>query len=442
MRMLFLAAGVATLAISAPSIAKPDGDKGGGRAKAEKSERGGGERRAERKAERGNDRRVERKAERGNERRAERRQERAKNERRAERRQERARDERRAERRQERVRDERRAERRQDRVRDERRAERRVERDRDDRVRVVRADRNDRRDDRRERLVELRDRDRDFRFRDDDRRDRRFAARGLPVAFLDGCPPGLRDKNEWCLPPGQYKKAVGQRLPRSYASQLLPLSLRDLYRDDDDYYWRYGDGYAYRVDRDRDLISSILPLIGAGFGIGMPFPYSSPNYYVPSYYQPFYQDSPYSYHRYANGYVYEIDRRTGLIDGMIPLLDHGYGVGQMLPASYSYYNLPYQYRDYYRDDDDYFYRYAPGSIYQVDRDTQLITAIVSLLTGNNRSMMVGQPLPLGYDAYNVPYAYRDRYYDTPDSWYRYSNGYIYQVDPTTRLITAAIDAIV
>jgi hypothetical protein len=57
-------------------------------------------------------------------------------------------------------------------------------------------------------------------------------------------------------------------------------------------------------------------------------------------------------------------------------------------------------------------------------------------------MSIGQQLPLGYDAYNVPFAYRDQYQDSPDSWYRYSNGNIYQVDPTTRLVSAIVQAIV
>ena len=61
------------------------------------------------------------------------------------------------------------------------------------------------------------------------------------------------------------------------------------------------------------------------------------------------------------------------------------------------------------------------------------------MTGEDFS--VGRPLPLGYDAYNVPYSYRDQYADTPDALYRYSDGYVYQVDPTTRLIAAAIELI-
>ena len=47
-------------------------------------------------------------------------------------------------------------------------------------------------------------------------------------------------------------------------------------------------------------------------------------------------------------------------------------------------------------------------------------------------------MPAGYDVYNVPYQYRDRYVDTAQSQYRYSDGYVYQVDPTTRLVQAAI----
>jgi hypothetical protein len=184
-----------------------------------------------------------------------------------------------------------------------------------------------------------------------------------------------------------------------------------------------------------------LPLIGAGLGVGMPFPYQGSNYYVPSHYNSFYPDYGYDddYYRYANGYVYEIDGSSGYIEDVIPLLDRGYGVGQILPAGYSYYNVPYQYRDAYYDTDDYYYRYAPGAIYQVDRGSQLITGIASLLTGG---LSVGQPLPPAYGVYNVPISYRDTYYDTPDNWYRYSNGYIYQVDPTTQLITAIVRSIV
>ena len=275
--------------------------------------------------------------------------------------------------------------------------------------------------------------------RDFDRFQSRFAD-NRALGLIDGCPPGLAMKNNGCLPPGQAKKLVGTALPTALRSSFLPDPLRNYWSDNDDYYYRYNnDGYLYRVDRDTNLIASLLPLFGGGYSLGQPFPYQSAAYAMPSYYQPFYQDTPDMWYRYDNGYVYGIDPYSGMIDNIIPTYDYGYGVGQMLPASYSYYNLPYPYRSYYTDNDDYYYRYAPGAIYQVDRDTQLISAVASLLTGG---LGVGQTLPLGYSAYNLPLSYRDQYYDTPDNWYRYSNGYIYQVDPTTRLITAVIDAIV
>jgi hypothetical protein len=98
-----------------------------------------------------------------------------------------------------------------------------------------------------------------------------------------------------------------------------------------------------------------------------------------------------------------------------------------------------QYASYWPDNDDSFYRYGNGAIYQVDPQTSMIRSIVALLAGD---LSVGQPLPVGYSTYNVPLAYRDQYYDTPDAWYRYNDGYVYRVDPTTQLVTAVIRALV
>jgi hypothetical protein len=258
------------------------------------------------------------------------------------------------------------------------------------------------------------------------------------ASFANSCPPGLAKKNDGCLPPGQARKMIGTIIPAAYASGYLPAALRDLYRDDDDHFYRYGDGYLYQVDRRSNLVESLLPLFGGGYSVGQQFPLDYPGFAMPSYYRSFYQDSADDYYRFNNGYVYDIDRRSGLIENIIPALGYGYGVGEMLPASYSAYNLPSQYRDVYADEEDYYYRYAPGAIYQVDRDSSLITSVASLLTGG---IGVGQPLPAGYSAYNVPYDYRDEYQDTDENWYRYANGNIYQVDPTTQLVTAVIDAI-
>ena len=285
---------------------------------------------------------------------------------------------------------------------------------------------------------------------DRDRWDRGFGRAG----FVDGCPPGLWMKDNGCLPPGQAKKLFGRSIgdaQRIAALNAVPLGFRSFYPDTPDYYYRYGDGYMYRVDRSNDLISALLPLIGGGYVPGMAFPtaYSnsySPGYtfpmgfndpYVPDYYgfNSFYPDTQYVDYRYLNGNVYGVDPYSGLIEDVIPTYAYGYGVGQVLPASYGYYNVPYQYRSMYYDTSDYNYWYAPGAIYQVDPSSQLITSVASLLAPG---LSIGQPLPVGYDVYNVPYDYRQTYYDTPDAWYRYNNGNIYQVDPATRLVTAIV----
>ncbi|HXC74388.1 MAG TPA: hypothetical protein VN640_06880, partial [Sphingomicrobium sp.] len=133
-----------------------------------------------------------------------------------------------------------------------------------------------------------------------------------------------------------------------------------------------------------------------------------------------------------------VDCASGFVEDAIPLYAGGYGVGQLLPSGYGYYNVPSQYRSLYYDTSDSNYWYAPGAIYQYDPSSSLITSVAALLSpGFN----VGQPLPYGYSAYNVPYDYRATYYDTPNAWYRYNNGYIYQVDPTTQLVTAIVASI-
>jgi hypothetical protein len=283
------------------------------------------------------------------------------------------------------------------------------------------------------RVFRVRDVDRGVvRFRDVDRDD--LFARRLGYG-VGGCPPGLAKKAVPCVPPGQAARFVGQPLiaaTRFAALDPMPNSFRNLFWDDDDYYYRYGGGYVYRVDRDRDMISGLIPLFGAAL-IGQPLGQNFINpYNQPPYYSAFYPNSQYDCHRYGYGYVYETDCMTGLVEDVIPTYAYGYGVGQIMPASYSYYNVPYAYRSSFVDNDDYYYRYAPGAIYQVDRGSALISAVAALLTGG---LSVGQPLPMGYSAYNVPLAYRSSYFDTPDMMYRYDNGSIYGINPQTRVVS-------
>ena len=483
---VFLAAGVAALAIAAPASAEKGGrggDKGGQAAAAQQG--GGGEQRVqrqqqrvERQAQRQASPRFERRQERATVQRAERtqriaafRQERAQNDRQAERRVERAN---RVERQQARV------ERQQARVERPERVAKRVERQQIREQRV--ANRVDRQELRDQRLANRIDRQQLRNDRIDLRNERiadvRIANGGRNVIGFGagGCPPGLVSKG--CVPPGQTFNAnrfigdadafrtsrlaalafspqtriidplqaasfLGSPLgpvASAYSLMALPSSVSYLYPDSDDYYYRYGGGYLYRVDRDDDLISYVLPLLAGGFMPGQYLPSSYMNSYVPNYYgfNSFYPDSPYDCNRYANGVVYEVDCLSGVVEDVIPLYAGGYGVGQYLPASYGYYNVPYQYRDMYYNTSDHNYWYAPGAIYQVDPSTQLISAVASLLAPG---FSVGQQLPVGYGMYNVPLAYRDTYYDTSSAWYRYNNGYIYQVDPTTQLVTAIVASI-
>ena len=261
-------------------------------------------------------------------------------------------------------------------------------------------------------------------------------ARGL----IDGCPPGLWMKGNGCMPPGQAAKLLGA--PLATAGAIVPLSvlpqpLNYFYPDTDAYYWRYGDGYLYQVDRDTSLIASLLPLIGGGYVPGTYLPAAYMDSYVPDYYgfNSFYPDYGGLCNRYDYGVIYQVDCYDGYVENVIPLYAGGYGVGQLLPSAYSYYNVPMQYRSLYSDTPDYGYWYAPGAIYQYDTRSSVITSVAALMSPG---FTIGQPLPIGYDVYNVPYDYRATYYDTPNAWYRYNNGYIYQVDPTTSLVTAIV----
>jgi hypothetical protein len=206
---------------------------------------------------------------------------------------------------------------------------------------------------------------------------RRFAGYGRD------CPPGLAKKGNGCLPPGQAKKlfARGQRLERDwFEGYRVPAAYQSLYYDSPDYYYRYDDdGYIYRADRGSDLISAVIPLFGGGFGIGQPLPAGYDVYNVPMQYRDTWYDNDDYRYRYGDNAIYRVDADSGMIDGIVALLGGDLNVGQPLPSGYDAYNLPMDYRDQYQDGDDYLYRYGDGNIYQVDAKTQIIQAIVEML---------------------------------------------------------------
>ncbi|MDQ3471613.1 MAG: hypothetical protein M3428_04445 [Pseudomonadota bacterium] len=137
-----------------------------------------------------------------------------------------------------------------------------------------------------------------------------------------------------------------------------------------------------------------------------------------------------------DGYLYKVDRQSNAIAALFPLLGGAFSVAQPLPVGYNSYNVPSAYRSLYYDTPNTQFRYGDGAIYRVDPSTQVIQTVVALLAGQN--LGVGQMLPAGYDVYNVPYAYRQRFADRDDRWYRYSDGNIYGVDPYSRASSRCI----
>lgn len=187
------------------------------------------------------------------------------------------------------------------------------------------------------------------------------------------CPPGLAKKNNGCMPPGLVRAAA-------------PLAFVD--RPE---WWDFDRNWYGGVNWDGN-------------------------------------------YRYYDGYLVQYDDRG--IDGWIPLLGGALSPGNVWPSFYDPVALPDYYQDYYGLGTPDSYRYYDDALYRIDPQTDMITTIAGLLTGDD--FAIGQPLPAGYDIYNVPYSYRDRYVDGPDAYYRYSDGYVYEVDPTTQLVQAAI----
>lgn len=141
-------------------------------------------------------------------------------------------------------------------------------------------------------------------------------------------------------------------------------------------------------------------------------------------------------YRYVDGYMLQLGSGTQVVS-YVPLLGGALAVGQPWPSAYQSVPIPSYYDSYYNLGPANDYRYYGRTLYRVDPTTSAIRSIAALLTGN--SIEVGKPMPAGYDVYNVPFAYRDQYVDGPKAQYRYSDGYIYQLDPTTRLVQAAIE---
>ena len=238
-----------------------------------------------------------------------------------------------------------------------------------------------------------------------------------------------------------YANYGGYGAYAGYPSYSVPYGYQNLYYGAPGYNYHYANGGIYQVDPTTQLISALVALVtGTNLGVGQMLPTGYDVYNVPYQYRATYFDTDDSWYRYDDGYIYEVDPRSRMIETAIPVSYAGYAAGYPIPAAYPGYAVPASYGGLYYDQPGYDYRYFDGGIYQIQPQTQVVVAPVAFVTG--QTFGVGQMLPVGYDAYNVPYAYRDRYYDNDRYLYRYADGYIYQVDPQTRLIQSVIDAIV
>ena len=240
------------------------------------------------------------------------------------------------------------------------------------------------------------------------------------------------------IPTYYSPRYIGRTVPSYYDQGYVPYGYQGAYYPTSTSYYRTMGPAVYRVDPTTQLITAVAALLtGQNFAVGQRMPVGYDVYNVPTNYRDRYYDTDDSWYRYDDGYVYEIDPRTRYVTNGYPLYEADYMVGSPWPTDYPDYNVPYGYQGLYYDTPDYQYRYANDAIYRVDPTTQLITALVSLVTG--QPLSVGQPMPSNYGVYNVPQQYRARFVERPDVNYRYADGYVYAVDPESYLITDSYD---
>ncbi len=86
-----------------------------------------------------------------------------------------------------------------------------------------------------------------------------------PVGYgHGGCPPGLAKKHNGCMPPGQAKKLfrTGQRYNTAYGSRYaygqIPYDLRRQYDLNSRYRYYYDNGYLYQVDPRTMLVQQVI----------------------------------------------------------------------------------------------------------------------------------------------------------------------------------------
>jgi hypothetical protein len=85
--------------------------------------------------------------------------------------------------------------------------------------------------------------------------------------------------------------------------------------------YRFAENVLYRVDPEDASITGVAALLtGDDFVIGQEMPAGYDVYNVPYSYRTRYQDTPTVWYRYVDGYVYRVDPRTRRVTAAIDLL--------------------------------------------------------------------------------------------------------------------------
>lgn len=115
--------------------------------------------------------------------------------------------------------------------------------------------------------------------------------------------------------------ALGKTWPERIESAAAPAYYVDYFDLGSAASYRFAENVLYRVDPEDASITGVAALLtGDEFIIGQEMPAGYDVYNVPYSYRTRYQDTPTVWYRYVDGYVYRVDPRTRRVTAAIDLL--------------------------------------------------------------------------------------------------------------------------
>ncbi|HBQ54922.1 MAG TPA: hypothetical protein DD790_10645 [Erythrobacter sp.] len=115
--------------------------------------------------------------------------------------------------------------------------------------------------------------------------------------------------------------ALGKTWPERIESAAAPAYYVDYFDLGSAASYRFAENVLYRVDPEDASITGVAALLtGDEFVIGQEMPAGYDVYNVPYSYRTRYQDTPTVWYRYVDGYVYRVDPRTRRVTAAIDLL--------------------------------------------------------------------------------------------------------------------------